>query len=75
MDAKQQADSINAALADDIPQIEQAPSTIVELMRGIFNKETNSWETTAVVRELNGFDEEALAALDSKNLVSGVMAK
>ena len=34
MDAKQQADSINAALADDIPQIEQAPSTIVELMRG-----------------------------------------
>jgi hypothetical protein len=69
MDAKQQADSINAALADDIPQIEQAPSTIVELMRGIFNKETNSWETTAVVRELNGFDEEALAALDSKNLV------
>jgi len=69
MDAAQQADLLNAALEGKTPEIRKAPNTVVELMCGIFNKDTNSWETTATVRELNGFDEEALASLDSKNIV------
>jgi hypothetical protein len=69
MDQKQQADALNVALGDDIPQIAKTPSTTLELICGYFNDETNSWETSATVRELNGFDEEALAALESKNVV------
>ena len=69
MDAKQQADSINSALQEDVPEMKAAPNTVVELIRGIFNDELESWDTTAVVRELNGFDEEALASLDNRTLV------
>ncbi len=69
MDEKQQADALNAALAEEIPEIKAPPATSTELLRGVFNKETNSWESTAYVRELNGFDEEALAALDNQNVV------
>ena len=69
MDEKQQADALNAALAEEIPEVKAPPSTSVELLRGVFNSETNSWESTAYVRELNGFDEEALAALDNQNVV------
>lgn len=69
MDNKQQADALNAALAEDIPEVKAPPSTSIELLRGAFNSETNSWESTAYVRELNGFDEEALAALDTQNVV------
>jgi hypothetical protein len=69
MDDKQQADVINAALAEKIPEVKAPPSTSIELLRGVFNKETNSWENTAYVRELNGFDEEALAAFDNQNVV------
>lgn len=69
MDIKKQADALNDALQDDVPKITTAPQPVVELIRGVFNKETDSWETTAVVRELNGFDEEAIAAIDSKKMV------
>lgn len=69
MDNKQQADALNKALEEDVPKITKAPQPVVELIRGVFNKETDSWETTAVVRELNGFDEEAIASIDSKKMV------
>jgi hypothetical protein len=69
MDQKQQADALNAALSEKVPEIKEAPTTSVELIRGVFNKETNSWETEAKVRELNGFDEESLASMDSRNVV------
>lgn len=69
MDKKQQADALNAALGDDIPQIAKTPSTTLELLCGYYNSDTKSWETSATVRELNGFDEEALAALEGRNVV------
>jgi len=69
MDQKQQADALNAALSEKVPEIKEAPTTSVELIRGVFNQETNSWETEAKVRELNGFDEESLASMDSRNVV------
>jgi hypothetical protein len=69
MDLKQQADALNTALDGDIPEIKPAPDTVVELIKGVYNKDLQSWDTTAIVRELNGFDEEALASLDNKNLV------
>lgn len=69
MDITQQADALNKALEDDVPKIKAAPQPVVELIRGILNKETDSWETNALVRELNGFDEEAIAAIDSRKMV------
>jgi hypothetical protein len=69
MDISTQADALNKALEDDIPKMKPAPQPVVELIRGILNKETDVWETSALVRELNGFDEEAIASIDSRKMV------
>lgn len=60
------ASAANAAMADPVPSIDYPPSTSVKLIRGVFNTETGTWEKDAVVRELTGEDEEALATLDAK---------
>lgn len=65
-----QTDSANAVLSDPVPSINEAPNTVVELLKGIYNPETDQWETTAYVRELNGEDEEALASITSKKTLS-----
>lgn len=65
MNTKNDAAAINAAIADPVPRIQPTPNTTVELSRGVFNEETDEWETTTVVKELTGEDEEALAALDA----------
>ena len=65
MNTKNDAAAINAAMADPVPRIQLTPNTTVELFRGVFNDKTNEWETTTVVKELTGEDEEALAALDA----------
>lgn len=69
MDQKQQADALNSALEEKAPEIKPAPETVVELIRGVFNDDLQSWDTTAIVRELNGFDEEALASVDTRKIV------
>ena len=69
MDQQQQADAINNALEEQAPEIKPAPETVVELIRGVYNSDLESWDTTAIVRELNGFDEEALASVDTKKIV------
>ena len=69
MDQKQQADALSSALEETAPEIKKAPETVVELIRGVYNKDLESWDTTAIVRELNGFDEEALASVDTKKIV------
>lgn len=66
------ASAANAAIADPVPSIDTPPSTSVKLIRGLLNATTGEWETNAVVRELTGEDEEALATLDAKsNLTYG----
>lgn len=64
------AEQANSAIADSIPTIDSSPPTEVTLLRGVFNINTSDWETTAVVRELTGEDEENLAALDAKEYLS-----
>lgn len=65
-----QTDMANAAISDPVPHINEAPNTVVELLKGIYNPDTDQWETTAFVRELNGEDEETLASITSKKTLS-----
>ncbi len=67
MGTQQDALAIAAAISDPVPRIVATPNTTLELICGIFNEATKEWETTAVVKELTGEDEEALAALDSND--------
>lgn len=64
------AETAKTAIADPLPTIDSPPPTEVVLLRGVFNSATGDWETTAVVRELTGEDEEHLAALDAKENLS-----
>lgn len=60
----------NAAIADPVPRINDAPNTSVELLRGIFDPVEGEWQTTASIRELNGEDEEIVASASSKKELS-----
>ena len=60
------AQSANTAITDPPPYIDSPPVTDIQLLRGVFNTESKEWESTAIVRELTGEDEEALATFDSK---------
>jgi len=62
--------SANSVIADPAPQINDAPSTVVDLLRGLLNFETGQWQTKAIVRELNGEDEEFIASASSKKELS-----
>lgn len=64
------AETAKTAIADPVPTIDSPPPTEVKLLRGVLNNATGDWETTAVVRELTGEDEEHLAALDAKEDLS-----
>ena len=64
------AQSANTAISDPAPFIDSPPATDVQLLRGLFNAESEEWEKTAIVRELTGEDEEALAIFDSKEGVT-----
>jgi hypothetical protein len=69
-DVSSAANAANAAIADPAPVIEDAPSTDVQLIRGIYNTDLAVWETQATVRELTGEDEEFLASFEAKGGVS-----
>ena len=60
----------NSVIADAVPQINDVPNVYVDLLRGLFNYETGEWQTKAVVRELNGEDEEFIASASSKKELS-----
>lgn len=62
--------AVNAAISDPVPQINDAPSTEVELLRGVLDVESGEWQTLAHVRELNGEDEEYIASASSKKDLS-----
>ena len=59
------ASALDAALADPVPQIAAPPNPVVELYVGVADP-SGDWQKTAMVRELTGADEEALAAFEAK---------
>lgn len=64
-DVQEDAQAFNTAIKEDVPSIGKPESLIVELQRGILDRATGAWQTTAEVRELTGDDEEFLASLES----------
>lgn len=65
MDYASQASALDSALSDPVPRMETPPNTVVDLYVGLLDEEGN-WQKTAIVRELTGADEEALASLEAK---------
>ena len=66
MDIANEASALNKALEDPVPRMDTHPESVVELYVGLQDSD-GEWQTTAIVRELNGSDEEALASLEAKN--------
>lgn len=64
------AAAVNNALQEPAPKVDLPTSLKVDLLRGFFVSETGEWATTAMVRELNGEDEEALSAYDVQKNVT-----
>lgn len=70
MATAQDAAALNAAIKEtDLPQVAPVPDCHVQLLMGIKDID-GVWHTEAIVRELNGEDEEALAGLESRPNVS-----
>jgi len=64
------ASAVNDALQDPAPKIDMPTSVEVNLLRGYHNVASNEWLNKAIIRELTGEDEEALATYDLRNEVS-----
>lgn len=65
MDMASQSSALDKALEDPVPRMEPSPNMVVDLYVGLPDEE-GSWQKTAIVRELTGADEEALASLEAK---------
>jgi hypothetical protein len=57
--------SANQAIEDPAPRMNTAPPTSVKLMRGVYHD--GEWLQNAIIRELNGEDEEAIVSLTTKS--------
>lgn len=64
-DLQEDAQAFNSALKEEVPSIGKPESLSVELQRGLMDKVSGTWQTSAEVRELTGEDEEFLASLES----------
>lgn len=62
------ADAINSASAEPVPEVGEAPNTIIRLIRGLREETSDGvvWHDSAEVRELTGEDEEYLASIENK---------
>lgn len=61
-----EAAALNDAIADEAPEMPNALSGEVTLLRGLYDAADDTWHTTAQVRELTGADEEHLAVFAAK---------
>lgn len=66
MSTADQADMINNAISDPPPEMHPLLDTTVELFRGVYDADSDTWYTHANVRELTGADEETLSTLQNK---------
>lgn len=68
MGTSREAEIVNDALSDPVPEIDPASNNVVKLMLGVKGEVDGEtvWHTDAEVRELNGADEEYLASIQGK---------
>lgn len=55
---------------EPFPQIAKQVDNLVILQRGLYDPTTQSWEKTAEVRELTGYDEERLATVENRKNIT-----
>lgn len=66
MSTKEEAEAVNNAIKEPVPELQPAESVMVELQRGIIDPATGLWQVDAEVREMTGSDEEYMSGLESK---------
>lgn len=66
MSTKDDAEAVNNAVKDPIPELHPAESVMVTLQRGLIDPATGIWQVDAEVREMTGSDEEYMSSLESK---------
>lgn len=70
MTIKTDADAVNSAIREPVPEL-HAPETVsATLQRGLIDPATGLWQVDSEVREMTGADEEYMASLESKNTVT-----
>lgn len=66
MSTDEDAQKINTAMQDPVPHVHPPSDNVVQLFRGLYDKDTDAWYDVATVRELTGEDEEELSRLQVK---------
>lgn len=66
MSTKNDAEAVNDAIKEPIPELQPAESVMVTLQRGIIDPTTGIWQVDAEVREMTGSDEEYMSGLEAK---------
>jgi hypothetical protein len=66
LSSEKEAEALNSAIKDPVPELQEGESTLVTLQRGLMDPATGMWQVEAEVREMNGADEEYMSGLESK---------
>lgn len=62
-----EANEVNAALREPVPELHSPESVSAVLQRGLIDPATGLWQTDAEIREMTGSDEEYMASLEAKD--------
>lgn len=66
MSTEKDAEAVNSAIKDPVPELHNGESPLATLQRGLIDPATGLWQVEAEVREMNGADEEYMSGLEAK---------
>lgn len=64
------ADAVNSAIREPVPELHTPETVAATLQRGLIDPATGLWQVDSEVREMTGADEEYMASLEAKNSVT-----
>ena len=70
MSTQSEANALNDAIRDPLPELRESESLTVKLQRGVIDPVSGIWQMDAEVREMTGADEEYLAGIDAKGTIT-----
>lgn len=70
MSIQADAEALNSAIKEPVPELRQSESLIVSLQRGLMDPVSGIWQTEAEVREMTGEDEEYMSGIEAKGSIS-----